>query len=296
MIEEKNYRVLLFYKYVNIEDPEYFAKKHLKFCKELGVKGRVLVATEGLNGTISGTVEQTTAYMHHLHSNPLFSDMEFKVDDVDGHAFKRISVKPRSEIVTLKLENDVNPNHITGNYLEPKEFYEAMQGDNVIIIDARNDYEYDVGHFRNAIKPDVKAFRDLPQWIQDNLSEHKEKKILTYCTGGIRCEKFSGWLVREGFQDVNQLHGGIVKYGKDEEVKGSNWEGKCFVFDDRMAVSINRKEDIIVGKCCHCSKPEDRYVNCKDTTCDKLHIACDECFEQYEGYCSDECKEKQMAN
>jgi UPF0176 protein len=292
----KNYRVLLFYKYVDIEDPEYFAKKHLKFCKELGVKGRVLVAKEGINGTVSGTIEQASAYMVHLHNNPYFANMEFKIDEAEGHAFKRISVKARSEIVTLKLEDDVNPNQLTGKYLEPKEFYEAMQNEDVIVIDARNDYEYDIGHFRNAIKPDVRAFRDLPQWIQDNLSEHKDKKILTYCTGGIRCEKFSGWLVREGFQDVNQLHGGIVKYGKDEEVQGSLWDGKCFVFDDRMAVPINRKEDIIVAKCSHCSKSEDRYVNCKNPQCDKLHIACDACYEEYEGFCSEICKEMQMAN
>lgn len=296
MTEDKNYRVLLFYKYVDIEDPEYFARKHLKFCKEIGVKGRVLVAKEGINGTVSGTIEQATTYMEHLHNNPLFADMEFKIDEAEGHAFKRISVKSRTEIVTLKLEDDINPNELTGNYLEPKEFYEAMQDDDVIIIDARNDYEYDIGHFRNAIKPDVKAFRDLPNWIQENLSEHKDKKILTYCTGGIRCEKFSGWLVKAGFQDVNQLHGGIVKYGKDEEVQGSLWDGKCFVFDDRMAVPINRKEDIIVGKCHHCSKPEDHYVNCKNPECDKLHISCSNCYEQYDGYCSHACREKVLAN
>jgi UPF0176 protein len=293
MENSQNYRVLLFYKYVTIQDPDCFAKKHLKFCKQLGVKGRVLVAKEGINGTVSGTIEQTDEYMNHMHKNPTFSDLEFKIDDSEGHAFTRISVKPREEIVSLKLEKDINPTEVTGNYLEPKEFYEAMQRDDVIVIDARNDYEFDIGHFRNAIKPDVKAFRDLPKWIQKNLAEHKDKKILTYCTGGIRCEKFSGWLVREGFQDVNQLHGGIIKYGKDPEVKGQLWDGSCFVFDDRMAVAINQTEDAtIIGVCHHCGNPEDQYVNCKNTTCDRLHISCAECHDKFEGYCSNTCKEE----
>jgi UPF0176 protein len=289
--EQKPYRILLFYKYVDIEDPQYFAKRHLKFCKELGVKGRIIVATEGINGTISGTIEQTDKYMRFMHENPLFHDMWFKIDQAGKHAFDRISVKPRKEIVTLNLENDLNPNEKTGKHLTAKEFHEAMQDEGTIIIDARNDYEFNIGHFRNAIRPDVRSFRELPKWIQDNLSNHKDKKILTYCTGGIRCEKFSGWLLEEGFEDVNQLHGGIVSYGKDPELQGKLWEGKCFVFDDRISVPINQTDEkTVVGECHHCGNPEDRYINCKNPDCDKLHIACGKCEKTFAGYCCDDCQ------
>ncbi|MGM7701385.1 oxygen-dependent tRNA uridine(34) hydroxylase TrhO [Pseudalkalibacillus sp. Hm43] len=293
MIEEtNNYEILLFYKYVDIEDPEYFARKHLKFCKELGVFGRVLVAREGINGTVSGTLEQTEAYMKALHADPRFEDMEFKREASDAHAFNRISVKARDEIVSLRLDDDLDPNEVTGRHLSPKEWKEALEDEDVIVLDARNDYEYDIGHFRNAIRPDIKAFRDLPEWIQKNLADKKDKKILTYCTGGIRCEKFSGYLVREGFENVNQLHGGIIKYGQDPETKGAHFDGKCFVFDERMTTDINQTDDQkIVGKCHHCGTQAEQFVNCPIDECDKLHITCENCKEEYESCCSNECKE-----
>lgn len=289
----KPYRVLLYYKYVHIENPEAYVEKHLKFCKALGVKGRILVAEEGINGTISGTVEQTTAYMNAVRMDPRFEDMVFKVDEADGHAFKKMHVRHRKEIVNLSLEEDVDPNRLTGKHLEPKEFYRAMLEDDVIILDARNDYEYEVGHFRGAVKPDIKTFRELPQWIKENLQEHKDKKILAYCTGGIRCEKLTGFLIKEGFQDVNQLKGGIITYGKDPEVKGKRFDGKCYVFDERLTVPVNQEEDIVVGHCYYCGEPEDRVVNCANPWCNKQHIACEECERKYRRSCSKECREHQ---
>ena len=128
----------------------------------------------------------------------------------------------------------MNPIELTGNYLSPKEFLRAMQDENTVVLDARNDYEYDLGHFRGAIRPDIRNFRELPQWVRDNKDQFEDKKILTYCTGGIRCEKFSGWLLEEGFEDVGQLHGGIVTYGKDPEVQGELWDGQMYVFDERI--------------------------------------------------------------
>ncbi|MBM7646703.1 UPF0176 protein [Scopulibacillus daqui] len=292
MSEKKPYRVLLYYKYVPIEDPETFTQEHLAFCKELGVKGRILVASEGINGTLSGTVEQTQIYMDTLRSDPRFSDIEFKIDEADGHAFKKIFVRHRKEIVSLKLEDDIDPKELTGNYLSPKEFYENLQRDDVIVIDARNTYEHQIGHFRNAILPDVEAFRDLPKWIEENLSEHKDKKILTYCTGGIRCEKFSGYLIKQGFKDVNQLHGGIIKYGQDPEVKGRLYDGKCYVFDERISVPVNRTEDdVVISECYYCGKPEDRLVNCANPECNRQHVCCEECEEKYKRSCSKECRE-----
>lgn len=290
MQDRKPYRILLYYKYVHIDDHEQFAADHLQLCKQLGLKGRILVAEEGINGTVSGTIEQTNAYMDAMHADPRFADMMFKVDEAEGHAFKRISVKPRRELVTFRLENDVNPNELSGKRLSPKEFYEQLQRDDVIVIDGRNDYEYDLGHFRGAIKPNVRTFREFPEWVRNNLGEYKDKKVIMYCTGGIRCEKLSGFFLQEGFQDVAQLDGGIVTYGKDPEVKGRLFDGKCYVFDERISVPINQVEDKIVGRCYYCSKPEDRYVNCANPECHFHHICCPECEEKYKRSCSDECR------
>ena len=247
-MEKSLYRVLLYYKYVPIEDPETFAVEHLEACKEIGLKGRILVGTEGINGTCSGTVEQTDAYMDLLKSDERFADMVFKIDEADGHAFKKMHVRARQEIVNLSLEEDINPNELTGKRLSPEEWFKQMQEEDTIIIDARNDYEFDLGHFRGAVRPDIENFRDLPEWIRDNKEQFEGKKILTYCTGGIRCEKFSGWLVREGFEDVSQLHGGIASYGKDPVAKGQLWDGQMYVFDERsLFLSIKWSKSLSVA-------------------------------------------------
>lgn len=284
------YQVLLYYKYVFIEDYETFADEHLAFCKELGLKGRILVAEEGINGTVSGTTVQTNKYIETMHNDERFTDMEFKIDPADQHAFKKMFVRPRKELVTLRLEKDINPNEKTGEYLSPQQFYEQMQRDDVLILDARNDYEYEIGHFRGAINPNVKTFRELPAWIKENLSEYKDKKILAYCTGGIRCEKLTGFMLKEGFQNVAQLHGGIVTYGKDENVQGKYFDGKCYVFDERISVPINQHEDLVVANCYHCGTQEDRYVNCANPECNLQHVCCKECEEKYERSCSHECR------
>ncbi|OMF25335.1 MULTISPECIES: oxygen-dependent tRNA uridine(34) hydroxylase TrhO [Paenibacillus] len=288
---EHAYRILLFYKYVNIEDPATFTAEHLAYCKELGVKGRILIAAEGINGTLSGTVEQTEQYMRDLRANPKFHDIVIKIDESDGHAFKKIFVRHRQELVTLRHEDELDPNEISGKRLSPKEFYEQLQDEDVVVLDGRNDYEYDIGHFRGAIRPEVESFREFPQWIRDNMTQFKDKKILTYCTGGIRCEKLSGLLIKEGFNDVGQLDGGIVTYSKDPEVQGRLFDGKCYVFDERISIPINHTdEEVIVGKCFHCETPSDHYINCP--VCNLQHIVCPDCEEQHQHYCSDDCRTK----
>ncbi|RHW35726.1 rhodanese-related sulfurtransferase [Neobacillus notoginsengisoli] len=290
MTEIHPYRVLLYYKYVHIENPEEFTAEHLAFCKELGLKGRILIAEEGINGTVSGTVEQTDAYMKAMKEDPRFADMVFKIDGADSHAFKKMHVRHRSELVTLRLEDDVDPNEVTGKYLEPKEFFEAMQDPNTVVVDARNDYEYDLGHFRGAIRPDITAFRELPEWIRENKEKLEGKKVLTYCTGGIRCEKFSGWLVKEGFEDVAQLHGGIATYGKDPEVKGQLWDGKMYVFDERISVPVNQVEHVVVGKDYFTGEPCERYVNCANPECNKQILCSEENEHKYMRSCTHECR------
>jgi UPF0176 protein len=288
----KPYRVLLYYKFVKIDDPKAFADQHLAFCKELGLKGRILVAEEGLNGTVSGTIEAAQAYMDALHADERFTDMVFKIDEEEKMAFRKMYVRHRKSIITLPDDKDVDPNEIVGTYLKPPEWHEMLQRDDVIIVDGRNDYEYDLGHFRGAIRPEVKNFKQFPEWIEENLSEHKDKKILTYCTGGIRCEKLTGVFLNEGFKDVYHLEGGIVTYGKDEEVKGRLWDGKCYVFDDRIAVDINRTEEaVVIAKCRHCGEASDRYINCTNDDCHDQHICCEACEEKFEGFCSEKCRE-----
>ncbi|WP_280516942.1 rhodanese-related sulfurtransferase [Lederbergia sp. NSJ-179] len=289
---EKNpkYRVLLYYQYVEMEEPDVFAKRHLKFCKSLGLKGRILVAKEGINGTVSGTWEQTETYMNEMKKDPRFESMVFKIDESERHAFKKMHVRHRPELVTLRLEDDINPNEITGKHLSPVEFYQAMQDEETIVLDARNDYEYDLGHFRGAIRPDIKTFRELPDWVRENKEQLQGKKILTYCTGGIRCEKFSGWLKQEGFDNVGQLHGGIVTYGKDPEVQGELWDGQCYVFDERIAVPINQKEHVIVGRDYFDGTPCERYVNCANPECNKQILCSEENEHKYMRSCTDECR------
>ncbi|SEQ76155.1 UPF0176 protein [Virgibacillus subterraneus] len=290
MINSKEYQVLLYYKYVQIEDPEEYAMEHLQFCKDLDLRGRILVADEGINGTVSGTIEQTEKYMEAMHNDPRFADMTFKIDEHEGHAFKKMHVRPRNEIVSLRLEDDINPKQTTGKYFEPEEFFEAMQDENTVVLDARNDYEYDLGHFRGAIRPDIEAFRELPEWVENNKHLIEGKRILTYCTGGIRCEKFSGWLVKEGFEDVAQLHGGIVSYGKDPNVQGELWDGQCYVFDERISVPINKKDHVVVGVDYFDGQPCERYVNCANPECNKQILCSEESEHKYMRGCTHECR------
>lgn len=282
--------MLLYYYYVHIEDPKDFATLHLKFCNSLELKGRILVAEEGINGTVSGTIAQTDAYMEAMKADPLFSGIVFKIDGYDGHTFKKMHCRSRPELVNLSLEDDVNPHEITGNYLSPKEFHEALLDDDTVVLDARNDYEYDLGHFRGAIRPDIETFRELPNWVRKNKDIVDGKRILTYCTGGIRCEKFSGWLKREGFEDVHQLDGGIVSYGKDEDVKGALWDGKCYVFDERLSVPINHTEHVIIGRDHFDNTPCERYVNCANPVCNEQIIASEENEHKYMRGCTHACR------
>lgn len=291
MSSNEKHQVLLYYNYVTIEDPEAFTIEHLQFCKDLELKGRVLIANEGINGTVSGTVAQTNRYMEAMHNDPRFADMPFKIDEHDKHTFRKMHVRHRSELVTLRLEDDVDPLQTTGEYLDPVEFYNAMQDENTVVLDARNDYEFDVGHFRGAIRPDIETFKDLPDWVRENKELLEGKRVLTYCTGGVRCEKFSGWLKEEGHEDVAQLNGGIVTYGRDPEVQGASWDGQCYVFDERLVVPINRKEEhTIVGVDYFDGSPCERYINCAKPECNRQILCSEENEHKYMRGCSHECR------
>lgn len=286
-----DYRVLLYYKYVVIENPEKFRDEHKALCDSIGLKGRILVSDEGLNGTVSGTIEQTDKYMEALRSDERFEDIMFKVDDANDHAFKKMHVRYRPEIVSLKLgEEDVDPNQLTGKYLDPVEFREALEDEDTIVLDARNDYEYDLGHFRGAVRPEIRNFRELPDWIKENKEKFMDKKVVTYCTGGVRCEKLSGWLLKEGFEDVGQLHGGIHNYGTHPETQGELWDGKMYVFDERISVEINRKEKTVIARDWFDGEPCERYVNCANPYCNRQTIMSEENEHKYLRGCTHECR------
>ncbi len=276
--------VLLYYKYVQIDEPESFVKAHRQLCESLGLKGRILVAEEGINGTVAGDSEATERYQEVLKADPRFADMEFKISHGDATTFPKLMIKARKEIVTLGLEEDVDPNKSTGTHLTPREWKEMLdrEKDDVVVFDARNRYESDVGYFENAIKPDIEHFRDLPD-IVDQYSHLKDKKFLMYCTGGIRCEKASALFKERGFKDVYQLHGGIVSYLEHEG--RDHWEGDCFVFDQRMVVPDEfalAKEP--VGRCEHTGVQTRNFTNCIHVPCHRLFVVSAEALAENPAY------------
>lgn len=280
------YQVLLYYHYTPIENAEEFREQHHLFCLDLDLRGRIIVAPEGLNGTVSGTVESCRIYMETLQNDPRFKGIEFKIDDSEEPAFAKLHVRVKQEIVHSGLL-DIKPYERTGIHLEPKDFKKMKDDEDVVILDVRSNYEHSVGKFKNAITLDIENFREFPDKVNE-LEHLKGKKIVTYCTGGIKCEKASAFLLEKGFENVYQLHGGIIKYGI--ETDGEDFEGKCYVFDNRLTVDINRKNPTVISRCHVCDTISDRMVNCANPECN-IHVPiCEKCGWDLDGACSDECK------
>lgn len=284
------YQTLLYYCYTTIANAEQFAEDHLRFCKSLNLVGRIIVADEGLNGTVSGTRESCEAYMRYIESNPIFKGIEFKIDDVEEPSFIKMHCRYKSEIVHSGLRDPqvINPQKKTGIHLEPKEFMEMKDREDVVVLDVRSNYEHSLGKFKNAVTLDIDNFRDFPAMINE-LAKYKDKKILTYCTGGIKCEKASALLLHEGFPEVYQLHGGIIKYGK--EAGGKDFEGKCYVFDNRVAVDVNQINPVVISKCYNCGKTTAKMINCANPECNEHFTQCDDCGWKLDGCCSEACQE-----
>lgn len=290
---EHPYRVLLYYQYVDIADPEQFRKEHKALCKELNLVGRILVGAEGINGTVSGRTEDTDAYKHAMHADPRFSSMQFKEDSSDFIPFRKLKIKTRDEIVTLEAEN-ATPER-GGAHLSPREWHELAQRDDVVILDARNEYEWVIGRFKNAMLPNIELFKEFPQWVEQHKDELKDKKVLMYCTGGIRCERAST-VVKDitGNEEVYQLSGGIHSYG--QEIPDGLWEGSMYVFDDRTKVQINDDaHHEIISTCNFCDAKTDEYYNCCNAECNQRILLCNTCVEKANQACSEECSQKHRA-
>jgi len=290
----KDYQILLYYKYINIDNPIALQKSQKELCEKLGLKGRIIIATEGINGTLEGSKDKTEEYVKELLSDSRFSDVHMKRSVGTGSAFPKLSIKVRDEIVSAHLgENDVNPAITTGKHLKPEELHEwYMSGKEFYIVDMRNDYEQKVGHFKDSILAPLSNFRDLPKVIPQ-IESLKNKTILTVCTGGVRCEKASGFLVKNGFTDVYQLYGGIVSYM--EKYPNEDYLGKLYVFDGRIVMGFNLDDPKhkVIGKCDKCGNPSDNYIDCYNPKCNKPtrhFICCKDCIEKGNAYCSEECQ------
>lgn len=283
----KDFKVLLFYKYVNVDNPEQFVSEHLNWCSEHDIRGRVYVASEGINGTVSGSILNIDEYKNNIKSYPYFENIVFKEDYADEHAFFKMHVRVKKEIVNSSLAGTSLKNG--GKRLTPEQllnFYES--GKEFIIVDARNIYESRIGKFKGAVTPEIKNFRDWPKAVEC-LKNNKDKTVVTYCTGGIRCEKASAYMIEQGFKDVYQLDGGIVSYAK--KFPDTYWEGGIFVFDERRIVEPNSDPKLKhIAECYFCGKPASYYINCHNQDCDKLIVTCHECKIKNDYCCSDECR------
>ncbi len=278
--------IILFYKFTDIANPEEFAKSHLSFCKGEELVGKVLVANEGINGSLSGSKEQVGKYKRYLTGIEQFSDVVFREETCSFHPFKKMVVRVKNEIIRMEQELDLTKR---GKYITPEELLELYETDeDFIILDARNRYESEVGRFKNAITPDIETFREFPEALK-SFSKVKDKKIVTYCTGGIRCEKATAYMLKEGFTNVYQLKGGIINFCQKHH--NTVWNGKCFVFDQRLISDVDPESGSITT-CVSCNESCDKYRNCKHVACDNLIILCDLCTHRLNGCCSQACAEE----
>lgn len=270
--------VAALYQFKQVEQPAHLQQKLLDLVSSLTLCGTLIVADEGINGTIAGSREAIDN-VHQFLINEGFHDLEYKESLSQEKPFGKMKIKLKKEIVTLGV--DVKPRDLVGHYLNPQQWNELLSQDDVIIIDTRNDYEYQAGTFKGAIDPKTESFREFPDYVKNELSQYKDKKIAMFCTGGIRCEKSTSLLLQEGFQDVYHLKGGILKYLEEMPAEQSLWQGECFVFDGRNTVTHGLEQGKSV-RCVACGwalLPEDMAldsyeegvscVHCIDKTTDK---------------------------
>jgi UPF0176 protein len=287
-----DYQILLYYKFVPIENPQEMRDEHENLCLSLNLKGRILIATEGINGTVSGLKADIARYMDWMQNHPIYKGVEFKKEEYDKHTFLKLHVRVKNEIVRVNIPNAVQ-HYGTTAYVEPAEFRkilkEAETNPDIVILDARSNYEYGIGKFKNALTLDIENFRELPD-REEKLKELRGKKIYTYCTGGIKCEKISGWLHKEvGIEEVYQLHGGIIRYAQEED--GEDFDGQCYVFDQRVVIPVNKVNPVTIGKCHVCETATDKMMNCANAACNNHVPICENCFHELDGCCSTTCME-----
>lgn len=283
-------KTISFYRYFIVENPLEFRDQIYQDWAELNCFGRIYVAREGINAQMSVPEKHMDLFFKSLERYPIFNHIPVKyaIED-DGKSFYKLTIKVRPKLVADGLDDGAFDVTNVGRHLSAEEFHDLVGSGEHILVDMRNHYESEIGYFKGAIRPETDTFREEIQVVTEMLANQKDRKVLLYCTGGIRCEKASAYLKHHGFSDVNQLHGGILEYArkiKQLNLK-SNFIGKNFVFDERMGESVNGQ---VISHCHQCGKPCDTHVNCANELCHLLFIQCEECAEKNENCCSAECR------
>ena len=267
--------VAALYKFAALPDYRELREPLLTFCRDRGVRGTLLLAEEGINGTIAGSREGIDAVLARLRADPRLADLKHKESLHDEPPFLRMKVKLKREIVTMGVPQ-VDPRRTVGTYVEPGDWNALVEDPEVLLIDTRNDYEIGIGTFRGAVDPGTRSFREFPAWVKENLDPSKHRKVAMFCTGGIRCEKATGYLLQEGFESVYHLRGGILRYLEEVPAEESSWEGECFVFDERVAVN-HELERGSYEQCFACRRP----LSAEDRASEKYEpaVSCPHCYD-----------------
>lgn len=292
--ENNPYEILLYYLYTNVENPEQLKQEQEELCTKLNLTGRIIISHEGINGTVGGLKTDAQAYVDACSTHPFLKDMQFKRSEGIENAFPKLSIKVRPELVGAKLgDEDFNPNKITGKRLTPDELHEWFENNkDFVIVDMRNSYEFQFGRFKDSIDPGMRRFEEIKEKISD-FEELKDKTVLTVCTGGVRCEKASGYLAQKGFKDVYQLDGGMVSYM--EKYPGQNYEGSLFVFDGRKVMHFNGENHQPIAECDYCKTTCERFTNCANSRCNKKGNACYECIPKGEQRLCNACSKQRVS-
>lgn len=275
-------KVILYYKFVPITDPAMTVAWQRELCTRLGLSGRVLVSEHGINGTLGGDIEALRQYKREMNKSGIFRGITYKWSEGTGRDFPKLQVKVKSELVALNAADEivVSEKGIEngGKHLKPKDVHKLVQerGGDVVFFDGRNKYEAAIGKFKDAVVPETETSRDFAAELEDpKYNDIKDKPIVTYCTGGIRCEVISAMMKNRGFKEVYQIDGGIVKYGEEFGDDGL-WEGKLHIFDDRMQMQFSDSAKDI-GECIHCQGKTSNYINCANKQCNRLVLVCENC-------------------
>ncbi len=283
-------KTISFYRYVSIQEPLEFRNQLYRNWSALDCLGRIYVAREGINAQMSVPEHHLDAFFNELNEVTQLKEMPIKyaIED-DGKSFYKLTIKIRPKIVADGLDENAFDASNVGKHLTATEFHDLVDDQDCLLIDMRNHYESEIGHFKGAICPEADTFREEIELVVNDLKDQKDRKILLYCTGGIRCEKASAYLRHHGFNDVNQLHGGIIEYA--QQIKKLNLEskfiGKNFVFDERLGESVNGE---VIAHCHQCGRKCDTHTNCANSLCHILFIQCEACASEFEGCCTNECK------
>lgn len=287
MVNEAPYLIVSFYHLVSLENPTAEVKEHRKFFTGRDVRARIYISESGINCQMSAAAQDARDYMAWITSRADFQTAKFKIDPYAIHVFPKLIIKYRRQLVAFDAEVDLSER---GEHVAPKEWKEMLEADDGhVLLDIRNEYEWEVGRFDGADRPPCQTSRGFKEYAKELKKKMDPKKtpVMMYCTGGIRCELFSAILKADGFEKIYQLDGGVINYGHQQGSK--HWQGKLFVFDDRMVAPISEEEAPVVGNCHHCNVANEAYYNCANMDCNELFLCCAECLKTFGGCCQESC-------